>query len=290
MYSIKALSRITGIPPNTLRSWERRYGIPGPARDEMGFRLYSAEDAAYLSLIGRLISSGHSIGKLAGMPQEELHKLDMQRAATGPEEGRDILRKRLIDAINAGDVERYRQHLVQALVVCPPVDLAAHILTPALQHIGILWEKGKISVAQEHAMTAITRQVMFSAVNMLQWAPFKARIAFATLPNEQHEIGCLMAYYIAAARGHHCTYFGANMPIDALIDAVPLTGARVLVLSIVYPPDEKQTAADLAEVASGLAPETKLWLGSRMEFSISRPNFLKFESFEPYDKHLIALG
>ena len=290
MYSIKALSRITGIPPNTLRSWERRYGIPGPARDEMGFRLYSAEDAAYLSLIGRLISSGHSIGKLAGLPQDELEKLDMQRAATGPEESRDVIRKRLIDAVNAGDIERYRQHLIQALVTCPPVDLAAHVLSPALQHMGSLWEKGKLTVAQEHAISAVTRQLMFSSVNMLQWAPSKARIAFATLPNEQHEIGCLMAYYIAAARGHHCTYFGANMPVDALIEAVPLTGARVLVLSIVFPFDINETAASLAAVASGLPPETKLWVGSRMDFTSARPNFLKFESFEPYDKHLIALG
>ena len=43
-YSIKSVCRLTGINENTLRAWERRYGIVIPKRLENGHRSYSEED------------------------------------------------------------------------------------------------------------------------------------------------------------------------------------------------------------------------------------------------------
>ncbi len=41
---IGELSRRTGVAPELLRAWERRYGLLRPARSEGGFRLYSEAD------------------------------------------------------------------------------------------------------------------------------------------------------------------------------------------------------------------------------------------------------
>jgi MerR family transcriptional regulator, light-induced transcriptional regulator len=73
-YRIGAVSRLTGIPPDTLRVWERRYDLVAPMRSEGGGRLYSQEDVTRLSVIKRLVDSGHAIGTIAELSLDQLHE------------------------------------------------------------------------------------------------------------------------------------------------------------------------------------------------------------------------
>ena len=43
-FNLKVVVRETGLKPDTLRAWERRYGMPQPERTEGGHRLYSQQD------------------------------------------------------------------------------------------------------------------------------------------------------------------------------------------------------------------------------------------------------
>ena len=40
-FNLKAVVQETGLKPDTLRAWERRYGLPVPQRTDSGHRLYS---------------------------------------------------------------------------------------------------------------------------------------------------------------------------------------------------------------------------------------------------------
>jgi len=71
-YRIGTVSDLTGIPPHTLRAWERRYSAADPDRTQAGFRLYSEEDVGRLTLIKRLSGLGHAIGNVAGLSLPEL--------------------------------------------------------------------------------------------------------------------------------------------------------------------------------------------------------------------------
>jgi DNA-binding transcriptional MerR regulator len=73
-YRIGAVSRLTGISPDTLRIWERRYKVVTPQRSSGGGRLYSSEDVARLKLIGRLVDNGDTIGVVAGLSHDELQE------------------------------------------------------------------------------------------------------------------------------------------------------------------------------------------------------------------------
>lgn len=73
-YRIGAVARLTGIPPDTLRVWERRYAVVTPVRSDAGTRLYRAEDVSRLSLIKRLVDNGDAISHVAGLSLEHLHK------------------------------------------------------------------------------------------------------------------------------------------------------------------------------------------------------------------------
>ena len=74
-YRIGAVAKLTGISPDTLRVWERRYGCIVPQRSPGGGRLYSADDIARLQLMKLLVDRGDSIGAVATLDQEALQAL-----------------------------------------------------------------------------------------------------------------------------------------------------------------------------------------------------------------------
>lgn len=73
-YRIGAVARLTGIPPDTLRVWERRYNVVTPFRSDAGTRLYRAQDVGRLTLIKRLVDSGDAISHVASLPLEQLRE------------------------------------------------------------------------------------------------------------------------------------------------------------------------------------------------------------------------
>ena len=73
-YRIGAVSRLTGIPAETLRVWERRYNIVEPGRAEGRFRLYTRDDIGRLALIKQLVDTGNAIGSVAHLSVEQLQE------------------------------------------------------------------------------------------------------------------------------------------------------------------------------------------------------------------------
>ena len=71
-YKIGAVARITGIPPETLRAWERRYNAVIPQRANSGDRKYSRDDVAKLLLLKSCIDSGISISTVANLHLHDL--------------------------------------------------------------------------------------------------------------------------------------------------------------------------------------------------------------------------
>ena len=71
-YRIGTAAKLTGISPDTLRIWERRYAVVTPQRSSGGGRLYTTEDIARLKLIRRLVDKGDTISIVAGLNLDEL--------------------------------------------------------------------------------------------------------------------------------------------------------------------------------------------------------------------------
>jgi DNA-binding transcriptional MerR regulator len=73
-YKIGAVSRMTGVAQDTLRVWERRYGVVEPTRSEAGRRQYTQEDITRLTLIKQLLDQGDSIGSVANLTLDQLNQ------------------------------------------------------------------------------------------------------------------------------------------------------------------------------------------------------------------------
>lgn len=74
LYKIGAVSKITNIPVDTLRIWERRYSVVVPIRSKNSDRLYQSSDINRLTLLKMLVERGHSIGTIARLSNDELTK------------------------------------------------------------------------------------------------------------------------------------------------------------------------------------------------------------------------
>jgi hypothetical protein len=71
-YRSGVAARLAGLPVETLRVWERRYGISDAGRSPRGQRLYSSEQVRRLGLLKRAVDQGHAISTVAGLDTDAL--------------------------------------------------------------------------------------------------------------------------------------------------------------------------------------------------------------------------
>lgn len=74
-YRIKTVSRETGLSPELLRAWERRYKVVRPRRGKGGYREYTDQDLHRLRMLRDLTSAGYTISEIASLPTAELQRL-----------------------------------------------------------------------------------------------------------------------------------------------------------------------------------------------------------------------
>ena len=80
-YRSGVAARLAGLPVETLRVWERRYGVSEPARSAHGQRLYSGAQVRRLALVKQLVDQGHPIRALARLPLQQLQQMSEPLAA-----------------------------------------------------------------------------------------------------------------------------------------------------------------------------------------------------------------
>ncbi len=75
IFSIGTASRLTGIPADTLRAWERRYNAVTPRRcPDNNRRGYTRSDLARLGLIKQLVDQGHAVSSVVYLPEDALRE------------------------------------------------------------------------------------------------------------------------------------------------------------------------------------------------------------------------
>jgi DNA-binding transcriptional MerR regulator len=161
-FTIKAVAQATGLTVETLRAWERRYEVVLPSRDASGRRTYSAADVARLRLLRIATELGHTISRLANLPEDELAKLVASsggQARQGPARGQTYV-DRALDAAEHSDPVGVEEVLTSAIALLPPNEVIHTVIAPLVREIGDRWHRGVVSIAQEHMVTDIVRRLM----------------------------------------------------------------------------------------------------------------------------------
>jgi DNA-binding transcriptional MerR regulator len=75
LYGIGTVARLTRVRPETLRIWERRYGLGASQKASNGRRLYTQTDLDHLQIVVKLVEQGFRIGEIASMERKTLEAM-----------------------------------------------------------------------------------------------------------------------------------------------------------------------------------------------------------------------
>lgn len=264
---IASVEQATGIARATLRIWERRYGFPQPGRDLRGERSYPREQVQKLRLISQLMLRGQRPGRLVQLSAAQLAAL-AGPAATRPEGPLALLAGVPVDDPVLAPL---RNHDPVALVELLEegvrrLGLAGFIEQRVAEmnlHVGLAWARGEVEVYEEHLYSEAVQDLLRTRIAQLEPANAGAapRVLLATLPEESHGIGLLMAQALLALDGCPCTSLGTRVPVPQLVAAAGAFRADVVGLSFTGSMNPSHVLRGLEQLRAELAPQVAIWAG-----------------------------
>jgi MerR family transcriptional regulator, light-induced transcriptional regulator len=239
---IGELSRRSGVSPELLRAWERRYELLAPTRSEGGLRLYSEADLERVRAMQRNLASGLAAAeaaRLAASAEEQVAEPALAPAA---------VREELSAAFAAFD-EASAQAVIDALFAGTTLDTAlAQVIVPYLRELGERWERGDASVAEEHFASGVLRGRLLGLAR--DWGRgLGPRVLLACAPGEQHDLGLIIFGLALRARGWRVGYLGQDTPLESVANAAAAFAPAVVVVSAVSAERFEADAGELAQLA-----------------------------------------
>lgn len=210
--------------------WERRYGVVSPTRSGGNYRLYDDDALRRLSAMAGLVSSGWSPSQAAAQV--------LARDLDGGGDAQD--RPAVLgdpDSLAAGAVDFDIQAMTQALdagfALGSYEDVVDGWLLPALQRLGSAWRDGRVTVAEEHFVSAAVLRRLAALHDATPRPEEDApRVLVGLGPGSRHELG-ILAFAVAALRaGLDVIYLGADVPTDSWLSAVRDEAPAAVVLSV----------------------------------------------------------
>ena len=189
--TIQAVSQLLDIPAPTIRSWERRYGVPPTSRSVGGHRRFFPDDLVMLRQMRDEIAKGHRASDAAARviraaeaesPHQELIDAFLQAAHR-------------LDPRSAGALlEHAREQLGVETTI-------TGVLLPAMRQVGVWWETGRCDVAHEHLATEAAR-AWLNRLLYLGPAPWQAETLILTCgPRDFHTLGLESLGVLLSHRG-----------------------------------------------------------------------------------------
>lgn len=241
-FNLKAVVQETGLKPDTLRAWERRYGLPQPARSSGGHRLYSQRDIDTINWLIDRQEEGLSISRAVDLwnqlieegkdPFWEMAEEEEKIVGPAPLEVGDTLaqlRETWIEACLDFDERRAEYTLAQTFALYPPETACFEVLQKGLHAIGQLWYEGKASAQQEHFASALALRRLETLLSVTPPPTRPGRILIGCPPEEEHTFGTLLLTLLLRRRGWDTIYLGANVPLERLERTIERTEPDVVI-------------------------------------------------------------
>jgi DNA-binding transcriptional MerR regulator len=246
---IGELSRRSGVSPELLRAWERRYGLLRPTRSAGGLRLYSPDDLARVRAMQHHLADGFAAAEAAVLASRTPRPSD--QSITAPA-AKDELAAALASFDDA-DAHTVFDDLLARLSIDT---LLRDVILPYLHELGERWERGEASIAQEHFASTVLRGRLLGLAR--GWGRGIGPIAvLACAPGEQHDLGLIAFGLALRSRGWRIVYLGNDTPIASIADAARSCTPAAVIVSAVDPRVFRRHAEALRQ----LARDNRLYLG-----------------------------
>lgn len=260
-YNLKAVVQETGLKPDTLRAWERRYGLPQPRRTRGRHRLYSAQDIAIVKwLISRqhegltisravdlwrqLESEGQDPFKV--MPAETPLPVKPERVLAG--ETLAELRQAWVNACLNFDEMAAESVLIQAFALFSPEIVVLNILRRGLIEMEEGWQGGDISIQQAYFASLLAMRRLETLVTAVPSPTRPGRILVTCAQDDTHAFEPLSLTWLLRRQGWAAIYLGADVPVQQFEVPIQQVQPRLVILTA-----QRLHAAAMLQEMAGIA-------------------------------------
>jgi DNA-binding transcriptional MerR regulator/methylmalonyl-CoA mutase cobalamin-binding subunit len=233
---IANVAELTGVPEPTLRAWERRYGVPTPARTPSGYRLYGPAEIEQVREMRLLVDNGVSAAEAARTIRERPTNGAATQVEATDRDPYALTRQAIVGAIKRFDDDALDLHLRSLLFLGPTVALIDRILVPVLREVGDLWHAGKLGVAQEHFASQRVGTLVRDLTRLAPGWEGGVRIVLASFADDEHDLGLLSTAARFSTWGYRPLFLGARTPPEAVGSAVDAIEPRLVALSCTITP------------------------------------------------------
>jgi methanogenic corrinoid protein MtbC1 len=235
LLTIGALARATGVPVETLRTWERRYGFPVAERTASGHRRYALHTVERIRLVRSLLKLGHRPSIALTASEVQLRALLGQGqpvAADQPASTIDLdVIARWLDLIKRFDGRALDRELLLSMTALGAARFLAQRAAPLIHELGERWSCGELGVRHEHFASERLHEFFARHRQPLSDTASGPYAICATPAGERHSLGLQMATFTLALNNVRVVYLGADVPAPEIAHSVAQHGARAIVLS-----------------------------------------------------------
>lgn len=240
---IHQASTLLGVPAPTLRSWERRYGLPSTKRSTGGHRRYSEPELHQLRLMRDEVAHGRRAADAALRVRMLLND-----EAPGAAWITDFLAASQL--LRPAEVKQLLDRAEAELGLEATLD---DVLLPAMRQVGNWWASGQCDVGAEHLTTGVVRTWLSSRVAAARPATGPG-VVLACGPRDQHTLGLEALAAVLARHGLRSLVTGALTPAGALVTCVARTSAAGVVVVSHLPSHRRTTVQALQQLAATGVP------------------------------------
>ncbi|MBK9781082.1 MAG: MerR family transcriptional regulator [Anaerolineales bacterium] len=265
-FNLKAVLRETGLAADTLRAWERRYGLPTPQRTAGGHRLYSQYDIETIKWLIARQAEGLSISRAVDLWNEQIASNIDPLAALAPvgmilaqnvstnsstDTTLDAIRAEWVTAcMNFNEVQA-EQALNKAFSIFPVEAVCVEVLQKGMSEIGTLWYENRANVQQEHFASGLAMRRLDALLSASPTPTRPQTVVVGCPSSEWHTFTPLLLALFLRRRGLNIIYLGANVPADHFAESAIKVKASLVVLVA----QTLSSAAHLQHVALSLSSQ-----------------------------------
>jgi MerR family transcriptional regulator, light-induced transcriptional regulator len=257
-YNIKAVSKMLGIQPGTLRAWERRYQMIAPVRNESGHRLYTEEHVEILRWLLSKINQGFTISQAVSLLENSA--LSMEKAELPKRDRVDEIGDKLLTALLEFNSSKAHELINQAFSLFTIDKTVIDLLGPILIKVGDLWEEGSITTAHEHFASSFIRSRIEGLSNSFPHTSFLPKSIAVCGPGERHELGLLIYTLYLRRKGFEVVFLGTSLAENDLELVVEKVRPKFLFLSCTLD-ENREATLKLADEIHKIYPDLIIGLG-----------------------------
>ncbi len=142
--------------------------------------------------------------------------------------------------------------------------LVTDVLLAAQRELGRLWQRDEVSIAEEHVVTEITRDLIRELLRTEARSPTNGHtVVAASVDGDGHDLGIRTLADLFELEGWRTVYVGTDVPRDEIVRAVEIYQAHLVALSGSLSQHREMIAQTIATIRSQVDRTVKVLVGGR---------------------------